>query len=83
VRAPQQGNLFGAPPSEVATVIESPKRRAFTDRLERVAPGLDRLRRKYGRNTVVPASLLGREQSRGGDGTTAEAGARVRDLDDE
>ena len=83
VRAPQQGSLFGGASSEPSAIGESPARRAFGDRLERVAPGLDRLRRKYGRNTVVPASLLGREQSRGSDGTTADAGARVRDLDDD
>ena len=82
VRVAQQGNLFGALPSEGAFTINV-QRRAFTDRLERVAPGLDRLRRKYGRNTVVPASLLGRGASRGSDGTTAEAGPRLRDLDDE
>ena len=51
------------------------------DRLESMQPGLDRLRRKYGRTTVLPATLLGRAESVGRDGTGASAGARVRDLD--
>ena len=34
-----------------------------------VTEGLDKLRRKYGRGAVVPASLVGRGQSKGRDGT--------------
>jgi DNA polymerase-4 len=83
VRAPQQGNLFGAAPGDLVTPSAKPASPPFVDRLERVSPGLDKLRRKYGRNTVVPASLLGREPSRGSDGTTAQAAARVRDVEGE
>jgi DNA polymerase-4 len=38
-------------------------------RLERATAGMDRLRKKYGRRTIVPASLLGRENVRGRDGS--------------
>jgi len=38
-------------------------------KLERVTPGLDKLRRKFGRGTVVPASLLGRPLRKGLDGS--------------
>ena len=34
-----------------------------------VTEGLDKLRRKYGRGAVVPASLVGRGRSKGRDGT--------------
>lgn len=38
-------------------------------KLERVTSGIDKLRRKFGKDTVLPASLLGRERSRGMDGS--------------
>jgi DNA polymerase-4 len=83
VREPHQGLLFGSVVAE-APLTPEPSRRTFGgDRLERVSPGLDRLRRKYGRNVVVPASLIGREEATGRDGTTSASGARVRDLDEE
>jgi DNA polymerase-4 len=86
VRSPQQGSLFGAEPEALATP-EGGKARvgresALRDRLERVQPGLDRLRRKYGRGTVLPGTLIGRGESLGRDGTGASAGAHVRDLDE-
>lgn len=68
VRTPRQGALFGeAHDSPRASDDESSRR----DRLERIAEGLDRLRSKYGAGTVTPASLLGREQAVGRDGTRA------------
>ena len=51
VRAPLQGDLFG---SELSAVDLDPG----TVRLERAAASLDKLRKKYGARTVVPASLL-------------------------
>ncbi len=51
VRAPLQGDLFG---SELAGIELEPG----TQRLERAAASLDKLRKKYGARTVVPASLL-------------------------
>ena len=41
-------------------------------RLERATAGMDRLRKKYGRRTIVPASLLGRDNVRGRDGSDGE-----------
>lgn len=38
-------------------------------KLERVTGGIDKLRRKFGKDTVLPASLLGRERSKGMDGS--------------
>ncbi len=51
VRAPLQGDLFG---SQLAGIDLEPG----TQRLERAAASLDKLRKKYGARTVVPASLL-------------------------
>jgi DNA polymerase-4 len=63
VRTPQQGLLFGAGANEPADKpAGEPARPRFPERLERVSPGLDRLRRKYGRGIVVPGSLIGRER---------------------
>jgi DNA polymerase-4 len=80
VRTPHQGWLFGGP---AAPLIDESKRGAAPapqDRLEKLAPGLDELRRKYGRGAVVPATLLGRGPARGREGLAAQSGARVRDL---
>jgi DNA polymerase-4 len=72
VRAPQQGSLFG-PAAEGAEAVAEIPRAPYGDRRERISPGLDRLRRKYGRAVVVPGTLAGREAEGGG--------ARVRELD--
>lgn len=59
VRVPVQHALFeDAQPAGSKT---KPK-------LERATEGLDKLRRKYGRNAVVPASLVGRDRTKGRDG---------------
>lgn len=63
VRAEQQGQLFVTPAPEDAASqvpVDDARRQAVTR-------GLDRLRKKYGRRTVVPASLLDR-RTRGADG---------------
>jgi DNA polymerase-4 len=78
VRTPHQGTLFGG--GEASAALDVTPRAFSGDRMERLSPGLDRLRRKFGRGVIAPASLLGREASRGLDGTTAEAGAHVRDV---
>lgn len=78
VRTPHQGMLFGTSPAEVEAPAESPERARFAERLERVSPGLDRLRRKYGRGVVIPASLLGRDAATGRDGTTGSFGGAAR-----
>jgi len=78
VRTPQQGMLFGGgnPEAEAPALVRQAA--LFPDRLERVSPGLDRLRRKYGRGIVVPGSLLGRDESIGRDGTTGSLGQAAR-----
>jgi len=38
-------------------------------KLERVTGGIDKLRRKFGKDAVLPASLLGRDRSKGMDGS--------------
>ena len=59
-------------PDPVAAGQESAWRYPRPPRLERATAGLDRLRKKYGRQTVVPASLLGRGTLRGRDGSDGE-----------
>jgi DNA polymerase-4 len=66
VRAPMQERLFNG--EETAR----DDRNAGFDarrRLERATEGLDRLRRKFGRPVVLPASLVGRDRLRGRDGS--------------
>lgn len=65
VRVPVQESLFGDAPSA------APSGSSYESRLklERATESLDKLRKKYGERTVVPASLLGRETVRGRDGT--------------
>ncbi|MCB9904859.1 MAG: DNA polymerase IV [Planctomycetes bacterium] len=43
-------------------------------KLERVTGGIDKLRRKFGRDAVLPASLLGRERAKGLDGSDGKPG---------
>ncbi|MBM3987292.1 MAG: DNA polymerase IV [Planctomycetes bacterium] len=78
VRTPQQGTLFGGGNPEFEAPALVRQAALFPDRLERASPGLDRLRRKYGRGIVVPASLLGRDESVGRDGTTGSLGQAAR-----
>jgi len=65
VRLPQQGSLFNgaAPGDERRKWLES------NERLAKAAPSFDKLRRKYGRGTLISASLLGRRRLRGRDGS--------------
>jgi DNA polymerase-4 len=59
VRAPVQGQLF----QPVAPSLGKPDEPPSEDtRLERATASLDKLRRKYGAGTIVPASLLGRDR---------------------
>lgn len=52
--------------------------RPSDDRMARAIEGMDKLRKKYGRDAVRPATLLGRDPSRGADGREG----RVRELPD-
>lgn len=66
VRTPVQETLFeGAERGSEARAAWFDTRR----RLENASAGLDKLRKKYGRDTVRPASLLGRDRLAGRDGT--------------
>jgi len=65
VRTPAQGRLWG----DVDTSSEG--RPSRLERHERTTAGLDRLRKKYGRGTVVPASQLDRGPTPGADGRSA------------
>lgn len=77
VRTARQGQLFtpglpfGTEAGQDGSKGASPGHEAAEDeRQEAITEGLDRLRTKYGRGTVLPASLLGRDPERGGDGRT-------------
>lgn len=48
-------------------------------KLERVTGGVDKLRRKFGKDAVLPASLLGRARPQGMDGSDGE-GSRAPDA---
>jgi DNA polymerase-4 len=70
VRTPVQTTLFptnAAPASaqRAPDTVADPR----DERRERISAGLDRLRKKYGRGTVQPASLLGRARSAARDGS--------------
>jgi len=67
VRTPIQGQLYGGEPGAEAS---AGKGQVLADsvsqaRLARATAGLDRLRRRFGRDAVVPASLLGRKPRHG------------------
>lgn len=70
VRQPLQGTLFNgamAEPSTRQDYVEA------TDKLARVTPSLDRLRKRFGKGAVVPASLLGQRTPEGRDGSGSAA----------
>ncbi len=79
VRAPLQEKLFGDSEPVEPNVRPEPlfkgKNTDLQQRLERATQGLDRLNKKYGRGTVMPASLLGRGLLRGRDGSDGRAKA--------
>lgn len=76
VRAPVQVSLFGATEGEPGDGRETWM--ATNQKLERATAGMDKLRRKFGRDAVVPATLLGRQRVRGLDGSDG-AGERVEE----
>ncbi|MFT5050455.1 MAG: DNA polymerase-4 [Chlamydiales bacterium] len=67
VRQPAQGQLFNGVPSARDAWFAS------NDKLANATASLDKIRRKFGRDTIMPASLLGRKQPRspGSSGGTA------------
>lgn len=60
VRVPIQETLFGEPetPMRGPRGVVEPSRA----KLERATEGIDKLRKKFGRRAILPASLLGREK---------------------
>lgn len=66
VRVPVQHSLFEQASPERTTAREPGARNA---RLERATEGIDKLRRKYGRRAVLPATLIGRGPTLGRDGS--------------
>lgn len=74
VRQPSQGTLFNGTP-------EGEGRRQWlrsTEKLVAATKSLDKLRRKYGRGTVVPATMLERKPRVGRDGSDGQPGAAGR-----
>jgi DNA polymerase-4 len=67
VRTPLQGELWSPELPGDAQVPPAPG--PDSERLARVTASRDRLRRKYGRSAVIPASLLSRERAEGRDGS--------------
>jgi DNA polymerase-4 len=75
VRAPLQGQLW-APDVALPPRAEGEPRdegAPAPSRMAQVTVGIDQLRRKYGRGAVVPATLLGRDSTKGLDGYDGEA----------
>jgi DNA polymerase IV len=67
VRAPVQASLFDGlepSPGETRDAWMSTSRK-----LEKATESLDKLRRKYGKDSVIPASLLGKKKPKGRDGS--------------
>ena len=74
VRQPSQGTLFNGTP-------EGENRRQWlqsTEKLMAATASLDKLRRKYGRGTVVPATVLERQARIGRDGSDGQSGVAGR-----
>ena len=66
VRTPLQGQLWGSEVAVPAPADGEPESAGPpSSRMARVTVGMDRLRKKYGRAAVVPATLIGRERTEG------------------
>ncbi|MCP3914225.1 MAG: DNA polymerase IV [bacterium] len=73
VRQPAQGTLFGTPePSSRDDWMES------NQKLEAATESLDKLRKRFGKSAVRPASLLYRDEVRGRDGSSGQPGVAGR-----
>ncbi len=66
VRQPNQGTLFNGSMAEPSTRKDFMQQ---SEKLAQVTPSLDKLRKKFGRGAVVPASLLNKKPPTGRDGT--------------
>jgi DNA polymerase-4 len=68
VRVPKQNSLFGG--TEAGQGDGRNDWLATNEKLERATAGMDKLRRKFGRDVVRPAALVGRKPLRGMDGSS-------------
>ena len=69
VRTPIQGQLYGGEVvGDVGAGVGVGVDPVSQERLARATEGMDRLRRRFGRDAVVPASMLGRKRKRGPNG---------------
>ncbi|MEM8712234.1 MAG: DNA polymerase IV [Planctomycetota bacterium] len=66
VRQPNQGTLFNGSMAEPSTRQDQIRQH---EKLAQVTPSLDKLRKKFGKGTVVPASLLNKKPPKGRDGS--------------
>jgi DNA polymerase-4 len=66
VRQPNQGTLFNGSMAEPSTRKDYLQQ---NEKLAQVTPSLDKLRKKFGKGTVVPASLLKHKAPKGRDGS--------------
>lgn len=69
VRTPRQGALFTQGSLFGPAEPQADQKRALDERRERISAGLHDLRERYGRGTVVPATLVGRDRTRARDGS--------------
>ena len=72
VRQPVQAELFNGAPSARQMWAES------TAKLASATKSLDKIRRKFGRDAIQPASLMGRRRRVGRDGSDGESGVAGR-----
>ncbi len=80
VRTPTQGQLFNGTPGAAS---ES-SRAGWLDSAQKLSDataGLDKIRRKYGRGVIMPATLLGQEARLGRDGSNGEPGVAGRAVE--
>lgn len=72
VRTPIQNSLFGGSEDNGRGAARSQWLES-NKKLEQATAGLDKLRRKFGRDVVMPATLIGRKRTRGLDGSDGES----------
>lgn len=65
VRTPIQGQLFGGDVAPEVGASVGPADAVSHERLARATEGMDSLRRRFGRDAVVPGSMLGRKRRLG------------------
>jgi DNA polymerase IV len=77
VRQPFQGQLFGGGGGQ----IQQPANAEMAEKLVLATKSLDKIRKKFGRGSIMPARLLGRDERRGMDGSDNQPGVAGRAVD--